>query len=198
MAASLVPAYASDSEPAVKRSRFVGDFFASGAADVGSDSDSDGESDREEPAHAVLPPPSSGLPSVDDLFASVSRPAFLEAVETRPSASLAREEASLAFPPRSTVGGAPVRYTAEQAEKRAQLTALRREEAAAAEPADVPRVRRPTAAVTREAAAANPAAALPRREQEHKDRERAKRDKGQSTHASWKTEAEMVMRQQYD
>ena len=41
-------------------------------------------------------------------------------------------------------------------------------------------------------------ATLPRQQQERKDREKNKRMKGQSTHASWKSEAEMVLRQQYD
>ena len=34
--------------------------------------------------------------------------------------------------------------------------------------------------------------------QDRKEREEAKRQKGQSTHAEWKTEAEMALRQQYD
>lgn len=34
--------------------------------------------------------------------------------------------------------------------------------------------------------------------QDRKDREKEKRDKGQSTHATWKSEAEMLLRQQYD
>lgn len=41
-------------------------------------------------------------------------------------------------------------------------------------------------------------AALPRQQQDRKDREKDKRMRGQSTHASWKSEAEMVLRQQYD
>lgn len=41
-------------------------------------------------------------------------------------------------------------------------------------------------------------AQLPRKQQDRKDREKAKRMKGQSTHAEWKPEAWMVMRQQYD
>lgn len=41
-------------------------------------------------------------------------------------------------------------------------------------------------------------ALLPRKRQERKDREKEKRAKGQSTHAEWKSEAEMVLRQQYD
>ncbi|MEW5298446.1 MAG: hypothetical protein WDW36_001569 [Sanguina aurantia] len=41
-------------------------------------------------------------------------------------------------------------------------------------------------------------AQLPRRAQDRKDKEKLKREAGQSVHASWKTEAEMVLRQQYD
>lgn len=42
------------------------------------------------------------------------------------------------------------------------------------------------------------AAQLPRKKQDRKDMEKSKRDRGQSSHASWKSEAEMVLRQQYD
>ncbi|KAK9793707.1 hypothetical protein WJX73_003226 [Symbiochloris irregularis] len=41
-------------------------------------------------------------------------------------------------------------------------------------------------------------AALPRNRQDRKDKEKLKRGKGQSSVGSWKTEAEMVLRQQYD
>lgn len=41
-------------------------------------------------------------------------------------------------------------------------------------------------------------AQLPRKRQDRKEKEREKRSKGQSTHAEWKPEAWMVMRQQYD
>jgi hypothetical protein len=41
-------------------------------------------------------------------------------------------------------------------------------------------------------------AVLPRKQQERRDKEKAKRAMGQSTHAVWKSEAEMVLRQQYD
>ncbi|KAK9904771.1 hypothetical protein WJX75_002212 [Coccomyxa subellipsoidea] len=41
-------------------------------------------------------------------------------------------------------------------------------------------------------------AQLPRRRQERKDKEKSKRQLGQSAIGSWKTEAEMVLRQQYD
>ncbi|PNH07960.1 hypothetical protein TSOC_005544, partial [Tetrabaena socialis] len=42
------------------------------------------------------------------------------------------------------------------------------------------------------------AAQLPRRDQDRKDKEKEKRGKGQSTHSHWKSEAEMVLRQQFD
>ena len=42
------------------------------------------------------------------------------------------------------------------------------------------------------------AATLPRSQQGKKDRERAKRMLGQSSHKVWKSEAEMVLRQQFD
>ncbi len=41
-------------------------------------------------------------------------------------------------------------------------------------------------------------AQLPRRDQARKDREKNKRARGQSSHSHWKSEAEMVLRQQYD
>lgn len=45
---------------------------------------------------------------------------------------------------------------------------------------------------------ADPSAALPRKKGERKDKEKAKRTRGQSSVHGWKSEAEMVMRQQYD
>ncbi|KAF5842324.1 hypothetical protein DUNSADRAFT_7977 [Dunaliella salina] len=39
---------------------------------------------------------------------------------------------------------------------------------------------------------------LPRKNQDRKEREKMKREKGQSTHKEWKSEAEMALRQQYD
>lgn len=41
-------------------------------------------------------------------------------------------------------------------------------------------------------------ALLPRKGVDRKDKEKEKREKGQSTHAHWKSEAEMLLRQQYD
>ena len=41
-------------------------------------------------------------------------------------------------------------------------------------------------------------AALPRNRQDRKDKEKDKRMRGQSSHISWKSEAEMALRQQYD
>ncbi|KAG2500810.1 hypothetical protein HYH03_001572 [Edaphochlamys debaryana] len=42
------------------------------------------------------------------------------------------------------------------------------------------------------------AAKLPRKNEDRKDKEKEKRMKGQSTHSHWKSEAEMVLRQQFD
>ncbi len=42
------------------------------------------------------------------------------------------------------------------------------------------------------------AAQLPRKAQDRKEKEKSKRTKGQSTHSHWKSEAEMVLRQQFD
>jgi hypothetical protein len=41
-------------------------------------------------------------------------------------------------------------------------------------------------------------ALLPRKQQDRKEKEKKKRSLGQSSIGSWKTEAEMVLRQQYD
>jgi hypothetical protein len=41
-------------------------------------------------------------------------------------------------------------------------------------------------------------AQLPRQQQDRKDKEKKKRAAGQSTHSHWKSEAEMVLRQQFD
>jgi hypothetical protein len=41
-------------------------------------------------------------------------------------------------------------------------------------------------------------AQLPRKQQDRKDKEKLKRAAGQSTHSQWKSEAEMVLRQQFD
>ncbi len=41
-------------------------------------------------------------------------------------------------------------------------------------------------------------AQLPRKRQDRKDKEKSKRMMGQSSHASWKSEAELVLRPQYD
>ena len=44
----------------------------------------------------------------------------------------------------------------------------------------------------------NAGAQLPRQQQGKKDREKSKRMLGQSSHSVWKSEAEMVLRQQFD
>jgi hypothetical protein len=45
---------------------------------------------------------------------------------------------------------------------------------------------------------AEPSAQLPRHKQERKNKEKSKRQLGQSSHSHWKSEAEMVLRQQFD
>lgn len=72
------------------------------------------------------------------------------------------------------------------------------DEAAGARPG--PKQRKPTAAmgVTDFLDKGLGAAQLPRKQQDRKDKEKSKRAMGQSSIGSWKTEAEMVLRQQYD
>ena len=166
------------------------------------------------------PPPPSGLPSVTELFSAVDGPpAFLRPEATRPIVVL-ETHPHVAAPPlhpalgggdrradAAVIGAAPQRYSAEEAAKRAALSALRREAEAAeaalaatqeAENAAAPRRDFKSKAVAVSDAMANPALNLPRDKQERKDRERAKRERGQSAIGSWKSEAEMVLRQQYD
>lgn len=58
---------------------------------------------------------------------------------------------------------------------------------------------KPTHATTVQDALAEPSAAqLPRQKQERKNKEKSKRVMGQSSHSHWKSEAEMVLRQQFD
>lgn len=58
---------------------------------------------------------------------------------------------------------------------------------------------KPTHATTVQDALAEPSAAqLPRQKQERKNKEKLKRAMGQSSHSHWKSEAEMVLRQQFD
>lgn len=58
---------------------------------------------------------------------------------------------------------------------------------------------RSTHATTVEDALAEPSAAqLPRHKQDRKNKEKSKRAAGQSSHVQWKSEAEMVLRQQFD
>lgn len=197
----LVPYGDSDEEeaPPAKSRRLEGvDFFASGAGAEQSSSEEEEEALAPAPLAAQPQERSSLLPPVDALFETVERPAFLE-VELRQRVAQPEPAASQQHV------SAPVRYTAQQAERRAVLSQLREEEAAAAEldAAAPPQreersVRRLTAAVPLSSAAANPSLSLPRKEQERRDREKSKREKGQSAHATWKSEAEMVLRQGYD
>lgn len=41
-------------------------------------------------------------------------------------------------------------------------------------------------------------AMLPRKTKVQRDKEKSKREKGQSSHSQWKSEEEMLLRQQYD
>ena len=41
-------------------------------------------------------------------------------------------------------------------------------------------------------------AMLPRKTRLQRDKEKAKREKGQSSHSTWKSEEEMLLRQQFD
>lgn len=172
------------------------------------------------PAACTQAAPASGLPSVSELFSAVDGPpAFLRPEATRPIVTLDAHPHAAAPPLHPALGGAdrradaavigaaPTRYSAEEAAKRAALSALRREaeaaeaaqaaEAEAAVPA-APRRDFRSKAVAVADAVANPSLNLPRDKQERKDRERAKRERGQSAIGSWKSEAEMVLRQQYD
>ena len=86
----LVPYGDSDEEeveaspPAKAARRFEGDFFAAGAAAGESSSDEEDVDVAAAPLVAQLPAERPGLlPSVDSLFDTVERPAFLEA-EARP------------------------------------------------------------------------------------------------------------------
>ena len=168
------------------------------------------------------PPPASGLPSVSELFSAVDGPpAFLRPDATRPIAVIETHPHATAPPLHPVLGGgdrradaavigaAPQRYSAEEAAKREALSALRREaeaaeaalaqtQAAEAAAAAAPRRDFRSKAVPVSDALANPSLNLPRDKQERKDRERAKRERGQSAIGSWKSEAEMVLRQQYD
>ena len=172
----------------------------------------------------LQPAPPSGLPSVSELFSAVTGPpAFLKPDATRPIAVLEAHPHAAAPPLHPALGGggdrradaavigaAPTRYSAEEAAKREALSALRRETEAAeaalaqtqaAEAAGAggaPRRDFRSKAVPVPDAMANPSLNLPRDKQERKDREKAKRERGQSAIGSWKSEAEMVLRQQYD
>ena len=158
---------------------------------------------------------------MNELFSAVDGPpAFLRPDATRPIAVLETHPHASAPPLHPVLGGggdrradaavigaAPTRYSAEEAAKREALSALRREAEAAlaalaqtqaAEAAAAPRRDFRSKAVPVADALANPSLNLPRDKQERKDREKAKRERGQSAIGSWKSEAEMVLRQQYD
>lgn len=203
-----------------------GDFFSTALAD--SDSSEDSDSDDGEDANArrgprqdpVIAPNPSLLPSVTELFSEVTGPPeFLSPEATRPIAvnerhvqqvTKPRDMAHPAFDGSAREGNASVigasakMYSSEEAEERA-AAAARRSESEAAEASGAgaatrqkrdPLISKP---VSVEEVMANPDMLLPRkRGQDRKDREKDKRQKGQSAIGSWKTEAEMVLRQQYD
>lgn len=218
-------------ERAAKRSRpapptYTGNFFEGGGGGASSSEDASDDDDGEEERQAAQAAPvlrPSGLPSATELFSAVTGPpAFLRPEATRAIAVLEAHPHASAPPLHPALGGgsdrradaaviasAPTRYSAEEAAKRAALSALRREaevaevaeaaEAAAQAPASAaPRRDFRSKAVAVSEVMANPQLNLPRDKQERKDRERAKRERGQSAIGSWKSEAEMVLRQQYD
>lgn len=137
----------------------------------------------------------SVLPPVVDLLASTGRPQWLDApMGVRLAPLQLPHDAPGHNLPRlvqSTVGSAPVAYTEAEQASRAQLTSLRQERARADRG-------RSSQAILVEDAMANPSMTLPRKAQDRKDRERSKRERGQSAISTWKSEAEMVLRQQYD
>jgi len=214
MAASLVPYSGSDSSDSeqddVKRQRteLPPDGFFSLGVPAASDSDEEdytaaaAGADEVPAADAVQAAVGvSVLPSVTELLESTGRPAWLDlpggglSHQHGPSAGAAERT-----PVSSTLGSAPVKYSAEEAARRAELTALRQElnatEAHPSAPRD--RARAASHAMPVAEALANAAAALPRKQQDRRDREKNKRERGQSSISTWKTEAEMVLRQQYD
>ena len=207
--ASLVPYSGSSSDdkqelapPDSKRARRPGGFFGAAEGDDSSEEDdSPSASDADEPpaedrgaAEAVAP--ASLLPSVVDLLESTSRPQWLDApLGVRLAPLLPHDALGHARPVvKSTVGSAPVAYSQAEQTARAQLTSLRQELALDA----VKDRGRSSHAIPVEEALANPSLTLPRKAQDRKDREKSKRERGQSSISTWKSEAEMVLRQQYD
>lgn len=206
-------AYASDSDNDVlvvePKRRKCGFFDAAEESSSEEEAAAGVEAAEPEPSH---PPPGSAgsLPSFAELYETTQAPEFL-----KKTAQLAVLEAHVHAGQRTlhplhggglhaVVGAAPKRYSEAEALQREALTALRREEAAAAVAAlQKGRARGggrdfASAAVAVEDMLANPSLNAPRQKQERKDREKVKRERGQSAITSWKSEAEMVLRQQYD
>jgi hypothetical protein len=203
--ASLVPYSGSSDDdqgeapPDSKRARRPGGFFAAGGDDWSEEDDSPSASDADEPpaedrgATEAVAPASLILPPVVDLLASTGRPQWLDAPLGERLVPLPHD-APVQRPVHSTVGSAPVAYTQAEQASRAQLTALRQELAL-----DSAKDRgRSSHAMPVEEALANPSLTLPRKAQDRKEREKSKRERGQSSISTWKSEAEMVLRQQYD
>jgi len=205
-------AYASDSDNDVlvvePKRRKCGFFDA--AEESSSEEEAAAGVEAAEPEPSRPRPVSSSLPSFAELYETTQAPEFL-----KKTAQLAVLEAHVHAGQRTlhplhggglhaVVGAAPKRYSEAEALQREALTALRREEAAAAVAAlQKGRARGggrdfASAAVAVEDMLANPSLNAPRQKQERKDREKVKRERGQSAITSWKSEAEMVLRQQYD
>jgi hypothetical protein len=163
------------------------------------------------------------LPSAAEMLAAVDRPpAYLDPEATRPLAAMERaapaRPSSLASHQRDTSKGVwdvskmapPLAAAADEpggASNVLAAAAVRYKEG------DATAARAPPGGgnadgYKRKATAAMPVeeflekgvggAQLPRKRQDRKDKEQEKRARGQSTHAEWKSEAEMVLRQQYD
>jgi hypothetical protein len=164
----------------------------------------------------MLPPPRQALPSAAAALESVSGPPeFLDPEATRPLASLAHDAYEL-VDGRPAIGGG----TATRRDVSSLAPALKQDKALSAGVVASGAVRYKGDAVSDgDAGARRPektrigskpmgvqdfleqgvgGAQLPRSQQDRKDREKEKRSKGQSTHAVWKSEAEMLLRQQYD
>mmetsp|Transcript_17086 Transcript_17086/g.43824 ORF Transcript_17086/g.43824 Transcript_17086/m.43824 type:complete len:232 (+) Transcript_17086:447-1142(+) len=228
---------------------FFGDYAGLGgeAAGVSSDSDSSGseDSDSEEEqegqgADEKDSAPQSTLPSFDDVFQSIEKPAFLDPEATRPVAENFSHQRTAVL--RGGAGGAAAGgdteagadsaggkkavgvitgkaklYTEQeqaaqqkQQEKGNDEGSMYSEAAIALMGGNVDKAEgsRQAGDKRKGPSAAMPVqdflekgvggAALPRKRQDRKDKEKSKRQMGQSSIGEWKTEAEMVLRQQYD
>ena len=186
-----------------------------------------GQSFAPAPSVGVLPSAAelfSAVGSPDFLHPEATRPIAvnarhqalgLRAAQLRGEAPLDADEEGRGG---AVIAAAPRLYSPEEVEARAALAAARAQAETAASGAPTesrggapragggggatrePRERgAPSKAMAVEDVIANPNMLLPRkRGQDRKDKEKEKRGKGQSAIGSWKSEAEMVLRQQYD